>query len=86
MKFKEFPFVLKLAVVATFYNSFVLFEELIIDRLDYWQYIPFYKKGMFCIWDFLALLLLTILLLIDKKTYAKICLIKDCRVCLKASA
>lgn len=47
-----------IAVGLTFYNSFVLFEELIIDRFGYSQYLPCYVVGQFCEWDAAAILLI----------------------------
>jgi len=34
IKLAQLPFLAKLAIAATFYNSFVLFEEVVIDRRD----------------------------------------------------
>ena len=52
---KEQPLVVKIAVFITFFNAWVLFEELVIDRHGLWRYLPFYKVGLFCVWDVLAL-------------------------------
>jgi len=49
------PLLVRIAVVVTFYNSFVLFEELVVDRRGLWRYLPFYKLGQFCIWDLAAI-------------------------------
>ena len=49
------PLLVRIAVVLTFYNSFVLFEELIVDRRGLWRYLPLYKLGQFCIWDLAAI-------------------------------
>jgi hypothetical protein len=49
------PLVVKVAVFLTFCNAWVLFEELVIDRHGLWHYLPFYKVGLFCVWDVLAL-------------------------------
>lgn len=56
--FGDQPFIVKTAVFITFYNAWVLFEELVIDRYGLWRYLPFYEKGCFCIWDIGALLII----------------------------
>lgn len=48
------PVLVRIAVALTFLNSFVLFEELIVDRLGLWRYLPLYRLGKFCIWDLAA--------------------------------
>jgi hypothetical protein len=58
VSFSELPFLVKAAVFVSFVNAWVLFEELVIDRHGLWRYLPFYKVGLFCVWDFLALLLI----------------------------
>ena len=58
LPFSGLPFLVKAAVFVSFVNSWVLFEELVIDRLGLWRYMPFYRVGLFCVWDFFALLLL----------------------------
>ena len=54
----QLPLVVKIAVVITFFNSWVLFEETVIDRFGLWQYLPLYKLGLFCTWDIMALLII----------------------------
>ena len=52
------PLLLNVAMVLTFFNSFVLLEEFVIDRHGLWRYLPFYKVGAFCLWDIGALLVI----------------------------
>ena len=52
------PLVVKVAVALTFFNSWVLFEETVVDRQGLWRYMPFYKVGAFCTWDAAALLVI----------------------------
>ena len=52
---RDQPLVVKAAVFITFFNAWVLFEELVIDRHGLWRFLPFYKVGLFCVWDVLAL-------------------------------
>lgn len=54
-KLRDQPISIKLAVFLAFFNSWVLFEELVIDRHGLHQYLPFYRVGLFCVWDVLAL-------------------------------
>ncbi len=48
------PLLVKCATALTFFNTFVLIEEFIIDRHGLGQYIPLYRIGNFCTWDFVA--------------------------------
>ncbi len=32
-------------------NSFILFEETIVDRSDLWKSMPGYRVGDACVWD-----------------------------------
>ena len=52
------PWIVKIAVALTFFNSWVLFEETIVDRHGLWRYMPFYKVGLSCTWDLAALLII----------------------------
>ncbi len=52
---RDQPLIVKVAVFITFFNAWVLFEELVIDRHGLWRYLPFYRVGLFCVWDVLAL-------------------------------
>lgn len=52
------PLIVKIAVALTFFNSWVLFEETVVDRYGLWRYMPFYNVGFFCVWDVAALLII----------------------------
>ena len=56
--FKDLPLLVKAAVFASFFSAWVLFEELVIDRHGLWRFLPFYKVGLFCIRDVLALVVI----------------------------
>jgi hypothetical protein len=56
------PVILWVAAGLTFFNSWVLFEETVIDRHGLWRYLPLYKVGLFCVWDALALALVAAVL------------------------
>ncbi|TMH29447.1 MAG: hypothetical protein E6H66_20080 [Betaproteobacteria bacterium] len=58
VSFSELPFLVKAAVFVSLLNAWVLFEEVVIDRHGLWRYLPFYKVGLFCVWDLAALLLI----------------------------
>jgi hypothetical protein len=49
------PLIVKIAIATTFINSWIIFEETVVDRTRLWHYMPFYRVGLFCTWDVLAL-------------------------------
>ena len=53
----------KIAIAVTFINAWVIFEETIVDRHGLWRYMPFYRVGLFCVWD-AAVLAVTLLFLL----------------------
>jgi len=81
MKFKQLPAVVKIAVMLTFFNTWVLFEELVIDRLGYWQYLPFYKKGIFCVWDVMFLLTASFFVFNFWDKISSKCFLQKCIIC-----
>ena len=48
----------RFAVWLTFFNTWVLFEETIVDRYGLWQYMPYYRVARLCAWDVGAIALL----------------------------
>ena len=54
----RFPFLLRLAVGLTLLHSWVLFEEIVVDRLGWWRFMPCYRVGRFCEWDVAAILVI----------------------------
>ena len=48
----------RFAVWLTFFNTWVLFEETIVDRYGLWQYMPYYRVAKLCAWDIGAMVLL----------------------------
>ena len=56
----RFPFLLRLGFALTLFNSWVLFEENVVDRLGWWRYMPCYRVGRFCEWDVAAILVISI--------------------------
>ena len=57
------PLIAKIGIAMTFVNTWVIFEETIVDRHGLWRYMPFYRVGLFCAWD-AAVLAVTLLLLL----------------------
>jgi hypothetical protein len=57
------PLIAKIAIAMTFINTWVIFEETIVDRHGLWRYMPYYRVGLFCVWD-AAVLAITLLLLL----------------------
>jgi hypothetical protein len=50
--------IVRFAVWLTFFNTWVLFEETIVDRYGLWEYMPYYRVGRLCSWDIGAMALL----------------------------
>jgi hypothetical protein len=59
------PLIAKIAIAMTFLNSWVIFEETIVDRHGLWRYMPFYRVGLFCVWDAVVLAITLLLLLLS---------------------
>jgi hypothetical protein len=86
---RDQPLVVKAAVFITIFNAWVLFEELVIDRHGLWRYLPFYKVGLFCVWDVLALAVIGLGLFLrlsssqrsDGQPSAPRCRVRWCPVC-----
>ena len=51
------PGSVKFAVWLTFLNSWILFEEIVVDRQGLSRYMPFYRVGRFCPWDVAAMVI-----------------------------
>ena len=56
------PLIAKIAIAMTFINTWILFEETVVDRYGLWRYMPFYRVGLFCAWD-AAVFAITLLVL-----------------------
>jgi hypothetical protein len=57
------PLIAKIAIAMTVLNTWVIFEETVVDRHGLWRYMPFYRVGLFCVWDAAALAMVLLLLL-----------------------
>jgi hypothetical protein len=58
------PLIAKIAIAMMVINTWVIFEETIVDRHGLWRYMPYYRVGLFCVWD-AAVLAITLLLLVS---------------------
>lgn len=58
--FKTLPLIVRIATLATFFNCWVLFEELIVDRQGLDRFMPFYRVGDLCVWDLAVAALLVL--------------------------
>lgn len=47
----KMPRLVKFAIWLTFFNTWVLFEETVVDRYGLWEYMPYYRVGKLCSWD-----------------------------------
>jgi hypothetical protein len=52
------PGIVRFAVWLTLFNTWVLFEETVVDRYGLWEYMPYYRVGRLCSWDIGAMALL----------------------------
>jgi hypothetical protein len=59
------PLLAKIAIAMTFINTWVIFEETVVDRHGLWRYMPFYRVGLFCAWDASVLAVTLLLLLVS---------------------
>jgi len=59
------PLIAKIAIAMTVLNTWVIFEETIVDRHGLWRYMPFYRVGLFCAWDASVLAVTLLLLLVS---------------------
>ena len=55
--FRSMPVTVKLSTALSFLSSWIIFEEVIVDRYGIWKILPNYRVGFFCAWDLGALCL-----------------------------
>jgi hypothetical protein len=63
------PLIAQIAIATAFLNAWVLFEETIVDRYGLWRYMPFYRVGLFCVWDAAVFAVTLLLLLISVRPF-----------------
>src|SRR6266853_826388 len=59
------PLIAKIAIAMTFINTWVIFEETVVDRHGLWRYMPYYRVGLFCVWDAVVFAVTLLLLLVS---------------------
>jgi hypothetical protein len=55
--FGQLPMIAKTAVGIAFLQAWVSLEQLVIEPTGLWRYMPFYRVGGFCVYDFTITLL-----------------------------
>lgn len=65
------PLIAKIAIAITFINTWVLFEETVVDRHGLWRYMPFYRVGLFCIWDAAVLAVTLLIFLVSVRPFRR---------------
>ena len=65
------PLIAKIAIAVTFLNMWVIFEETIVDRHGLWRYMPYYRVGLFCVWDAAVLAITLLLLLLSVRPFGR---------------
>jgi hypothetical protein len=63
------PLIAKIAIATAFLNAWVIFEETIVDRYGLWRYMPFYRVGLFCVWDAAVFAVTLLFLLISVRPF-----------------
>ena len=72
------------AVALTFFNSWVLFEETVVDRFGLWRYMQFYRVGRFCAWDIAVIALIVVVGALRNRITSRLrqfCPFRTCSVC-----
>lgn len=52
VSFAELPWTVRVVLGIATLNAWVTIEELVIDRLGLWRYLPGYRYAKYCIRDF----------------------------------
>src|SRR5437763_15604406 len=59
------PLIARIAIAMTVLNTWVIFEETIVDRHGLWRYMPYYRVGLFCVWDAVVFAITLLFLLVS---------------------
>jgi hypothetical protein len=81
--------IVKIAIAMTVINTWVIFEETVVDRHGLWRYMPFYRVGLFCAWDALVLTVILLVVLLSVaplrraalRIVRKVCFVDRCKLC-----
>jgi hypothetical protein len=55
IRLSDLPLPVRLAVGLSFFSTWVIFEEGLVDRTGLWELMPGYVKARLCPWDLAAL-------------------------------
>jgi hypothetical protein len=58
LTFRQLPMIAQMAVGIAFLEAWISLEQLVIEPTGLWHYMPFYRVGGFCVYDFTVMLLL----------------------------
>ena len=58
LRFRDLPLSVQIAFALTLLNSWILFEETIVDRTALRHILPNYGTGVACVWDAGAVLVI----------------------------
>jgi len=50
--FRDLPLIVRLATAVTFFTAWVMFAEFVIDRHGLDRFLPYYRVGNLCPYDF----------------------------------
>jgi hypothetical protein len=59
--FHQLPLWVRLAAALTFFNTWVIIAEFVIDRYGIDEYLPFYRYGDVCLWDIAVIIILVVM-------------------------
>ncbi|NNE67026.1 MAG: hypothetical protein HKN33_10720 [Pyrinomonadaceae bacterium] len=59
---------MKIVSWAALFNSFVIFEETIVDRSAWKKFIPGYRPGEPCVWDLTAAVVIAVVVYLVFRT------------------
>jgi len=65
------PLIAKIAIAMTVINTWVIFEETVVDRHGLWRYMPYYRVGLVCVWDAAVLAITLLLLLVSVRPFRR---------------
>ena len=65
------PLIAEIAIAMTFLNAWVIFEETVVDRHGLWRYMPYYRVGLFCVWDAAVFAVTLLILLVSVRPFRR---------------
>jgi hypothetical protein len=71
LRLSDLPLVARVAVAFAFFDTWVIFEEGVVDRTGLWQLLPGYIRARFCPWDLAALGLVILPVLVLSRRAAR---------------